>query len=507
MLRIAFAYLVFLGKRIQRLTSTFASSQEFHRTSKDFQSWLEQTLKEQAGPQSISTKEETLLQSIKEHSAIQNALSQQEEPYKSIMLKAEALLQNTEGEEKLALQGQLSALTTNWEKVKRSAMEREEKLNIALERARKYKEHAESLGTWLQECEDKKNKANFSVNPVEIENSLSQVKAIQRDVDKHRGQMELLNVAADSLLEVATADVDDVKEEKIIIGKNVDKLTEELQFKKETLEKLSQKLKEFSDVRKDLSDQLDGARKQLEYQSGLGVQGYSNKNLTSMKAQQQNLGGVQDQIENLKSLAQSLVVDVPEVEGVIDLLLQVDTLEKEHSSISKVIEDDCSDLENKLQGIGQFQDSIREMFTTFADLDDELDSMGPVARDLKSLQDQQGTIQSFVTKLQDLITKTASARENCKKMLESEASPDLLGLKRDLEALSKQSGKLIDRAIGRKEQVEDTLKHLEEFYHKLDTFTEKMAGAEEQEEAQGPVGMETEVINQQLEAFKVRTLY
>ncbi|MCJ8730922.1 hypothetical protein PDJAM_G00189710 [Pangasius djambal] len=491
------------GKRIQHLTSTFASSQEFHRTSKDFQSWLEQTLKEQAGPQSVSTKEETLLQRLREHNIIQNALSQQEEPYKNIMREAEALLQNTEGEEKLALQGQLSALRSNWEKVKRGAMERAEKLNIAVERARKYKEHAESLGTWLQECEDRKNKANFSVNPVEVENSLSQVKAIQKDVDKHRGQVELLNVAADSLLEVATADVDDVKEEIIVIGKNVDKLTEGLQLKKESLEKLSQKLKEFSDTHKVLSDQIEGARKQLEHQSGLGVQGYSNKNLTNIKAQQKNLEGVQNQIENLKSLAQSLVVDVPEVEGVIDLLLQADTLEKEHSSISKAIEDKCSTLENKLQGVGQFQDSIREMFTTFADLDDELDSMGPVARDLKTLQDQQGNVQNFVTKLQDLMSNTASARDNCKKMLESEASPDLLGLKRDLEALSKQSGKLMDRAIGRKEQVEDMLKHLEEFYYKLDTFTKKIAGAEEQEESQGPVGMETEVINQQLEAFKV----
>lgn len=431
-------------------------------------------------------------------------MNEQEEQYNNIMREAEALLQNTEGEEKLALQGQLSALRSNWEQVKRGAMEREEKLNSAMERARKYKEHAESLGTWLQECEDRKNKANFSVNPVEVENSLSQVKAIQRDVDKHRGQMELLNVAADSLLEVATADVDDVKEEKFITGQNMDKLIEGLQLKKETLEKLSQKLKEFSDTHKELSDQMDGARKQLEYHSSLGVQGYSNKNLTNMKAQQKNLEGVQNQIENLKIIAQNLIVDVPEVEGVVDLLLQADTLEKEHNSLSKATEDKCNTMENKLQGIGQFHDSIREMFTTFADLDDELDSMGPVARDLKTLQEQQGTIQNFVTKLQDLMTNTASARDNCKKMLESEASPDLLGLKRDLEALSKQSSKLMDRAIGRKEQVEETLKQLQDFYHKLDTFTTQMAGAEEQEESQGPVGMETDFINQQLEAFKVR---
>ncbi|KAL7877335.1 hypothetical protein SRHO_G00039780 [Serrasalmus rhombeus] len=494
------------GKRIRQLNSAFASSQQFHQMSKNFQDWLDQKLQEQAEPQSISAKVETLSENLKEHSAVQRALSEHEESYSTIMKEGEALLQSTEGAEKVALQGQLSVLKSNWEEVKRSAAEREEKLNTVMERAQKYKEHAENLSSWLKECDERQNKVKFSVNPVEVDNSLSQVKAIQKDVDKHRGQMELLSTASDSLLEVATEDVDAVKEEKAVIGKNLDKLAEDLQLKKESLDKLSQRLREFSDTHKELKSQLEGSKKQLESHSSLGVQAYSNKNLTNMKAQQTSLEAVQTQVEHLKSLAQSLVVDVPDTEGVTDLLLQADSLEKEYSSISKAVEDACSTLEDKLQGIGQFQNTIREMFTSFADFDDELDSMAPVGRDLETLRHQQGAIQSFISKLQDLMTNTASARDKCKKMLESEASPDLLGLKRDLEALSKQSGKLMDRANGRKEQVEDTLKHLEEFYSKLQTFTQKMTGAEEQEESQGPVGMETDVINQQLETFKFRIL-
>uniref|UniRef100_A0A3B4D345 Dystonin n=1 Tax=Pygocentrus nattereri TaxID=42514 RepID=A0A3B4D345_PYGNA len=490
-------------KRIRQLNSAFASSQQFHQMSKNFKDWLDQKLQEQAEPQSISAKVETLSENLKEHSAVQRALSEHEESYSTIMKEGEALLQSTEGAEKVALQGQLSVLKSNWEEVKRSAAEREEKLNTVMERAQKYKEHAENLSSWLKECDERQNKVKFSVNPVEVDNSLSQVKAIQKDVDKHRGQMELLSTASDSLLEVATEDVDAVKEEKAVIGKNLDKLAEDLQLKKESLDKLSQRLREFSDTHKELKSQLEGSKKQLESHSSLGVQAYSNKNLTNMKAQQTSLEAVQTQVDHLKSVAQSLVVDVPDTEGVTDLLLQADSLEKEHSSISKAVEDACSTLEDKLQGIGQFQNTIREMFTSFADFDDELDSMAPVGRDLETLRHQQGAIQSFISKLQDLMTNTASARDKCKKMLESEASPDLLGLKRDLEALSKQSGKLMDRANGRKEQVEDTLKHLEEFYSKLQTFTQKMTGAEEQEESQGPVGMETDVINQQLETFKV----
>ncbi len=492
-------------KRIEQLNSAFASSQQFHQTSKDFQAWLNQTLQELCKPQPISANAEKLKQSLKENSAFQNSISEHEEPYNTTIKEGEALLQSTEGAEKVALQGQLSALRSNWDDVKKSNAEQAEKLQGGLQRALKYKEHSEKLSSWLQECEDSEKNVMLSMNSVEIEGSLSQLKAIQKDVDKHRGQVVMMNTAADNLLEVVTSDGDLVREEKATIGKRVDKLTEDLMLKKESLENISQKLKEFNDLQKEAKGQLEAARKQLDSHSALGVQAYSNKNLTNMKAQQNSLDGVRNQIEHLKNLAKSLVVDASEVEGVTELLLQADSLEKDHMSVTKKVEDACSTLENKLQGIGQFQNSIREMFTNFSDLDDdELDGMAPVDRDLETLRDQQSTIKDFVVKLQDLMTNTANGRDSCKKMLESEASPDVLGLKRDLETLGKQCGKLMDRATGRREQVEETLSHLEEFDGKAQEFTLKLSSAEKQEESQGSFGLETDVINQQLEAFKVK---
>uniref|UniRef100_A0A672MIY4 Dystonin n=1 Tax=Sinocyclocheilus grahami TaxID=75366 RepID=A0A672MIY4_SINGR len=488
---------------IVQLNSAFASSQQFHQTSKDFQAWLNQTLQEECKPHPISANAEKLKQSLKENSTAQKAISEHDEPYNTIIKEGEALLQSTEGAEKVALQGQLSALKSSWDDVKKGNAEQAEKLQGALERTLKYKEHYEKLSSWLQEVEDREKYVKLSANSVEIEGSLSQLKAIQKDVEKHRGQVVMMNAAADSLLEVVTSDDDLVREEKAAIGKKVDKLTEDLTLKKESLENISQKLKEFNDLQKEAKGQLEAARKQLDSHSALGVQAYSNKNLTNMNAQQNSLEGVHNQIEHLKNVAKSLVVDASEVEGVTDLLLQADSLEKDHMSITKKVEDACSTLEDKLQGIGQFQNSIREMFANFTDLDDEFDGMAPVGRDLDTLGDQQSTIKEFIARLQDLMTNTANGRDSCKKMLESEASPDLLGLKRDLETLGKQCGKLMDRATGRREQVEETLSHLEEFYGKAQEFTHRLSSAEKQEESQGSVGLETEVINQQLESFKV----
>ncbi|XP_070696753.1 dystonin [Pempheris klunzingeri] len=490
------------GKRIEQLNSTFASSQQFHQTTKDFQSWLGEKLQEQCKPQLISAKVDTLQQTLEEHSKLQKALSEHEEVYNTISGEGEMLLQNTDGVEKLALQGQLTTLSSNWEEVKKGSVEQADKLQTALQRSQKYHEHAEKLSSWIQECEASEGRVKLTVDPVAVESSISQVKALQKDVDKHRGMVEQLNAAADSLLEVANTDTDAVKEEKASIGKRVDNVVEGLQDKREALEKISHTIKEFNDAFKEAKGQLEGAKKQVDAYESQGAQAHSSKSLTNMKAQHKSLEGVQNQVEHLKSLAKDLVVGVPDADGVTDLLLQADSIEKDYSTLNKKLEDTCQVLEGKLQGIGQFQNSIREMFTSFTDLDDELDSMTPVGLDLATLKEQQESIQSFVAKLQELMANTANAGDSCKKMLETESSPDLLGLKRDLDALSKQCGKLLDRAKGRELQVHSTLTKLEELYGKLHQAEDKLCRAVDKEASQEAVGMETDVINQQLEAFK-----
>ena len=417
------------------------------------------------------------------------------------------LLQNTDGAEKMALQGQLSTLSSNWEEVKRSSAEQADKLQTALQRSLKYQEHAEKLSLWIQECEASEGRVKLAVDPVAVEGSISQVKALQKDVDKHRRIVDQHNTAADSLLEVANTDTQVVKEEKASVCKRLDNVVEGLQSKRESLEKISHTVKEFNDTYKEAKVQLEGAKKQVEAYESQGVQGHSNKNLTNMKAQQKSLEGMQNQVEHLKSLSKDLVVNVPDADGVTDLLLQADSIEKDYSTLNTKLEETCQVLEGKLQGIGQFQISIREMYTSFTDLDDELDSMAPVDLDLATLKEQQDSIESFVAKLQELMANTANAGDSCKKMLETETSPDLLGLKRDLDALSKQCGKLLDRAKGREVQVQSSLTKLEELYGKLHHTEDTLCRAVDKEATQEAVGMETDVINKQLEAFKVQCPY
>ncbi|KAG2467312.1 DYST protein, partial [Polypterus senegalus] len=491
------------GNRIEQLNLAFASSQQFNQMSRNFHEWLDGKVQDLSKVPPLSANMEVLHRRIKEHATYQTSLEEQSGPYKKIVQEGEALLQTTQGAERTALQNQLATLQGKWDTLRKQSADYSERAQVCLKQAQKYKEHLEKVQPWIEDCEKQLTQVTVSVDPAEVDCSISRARTLQKDVDKHRGVVELFHNAADSLLEVTQADHEPVKEEKANVTQKVENISEILQQKRDTLDKIAQRLKEFNDTHKEVREHLKGARQQLTVHESLGAQVYSNKHLTNMKAQQKALETLGTQVGSLKGLAQGLVVDASDAAGVSDLLLKVESLDTEFKSVKQQVEDVSSFLETKLQGIGQFQNSIREMFSQFSDLDDELDSMQPVGRDLDVLRLQKEDMRNFIKKLQELIDNTATANKNCQQMLEKEGSPDLPGLKRDLEALNKQCGKLMDRAKGRQDQVEAIYSRVDEFYQKLKELSEKCIVVEEHEESQGAVRMEIEIVNQQLDAFKV----
>ncbi|NWV18712.1 DYST protein, partial [Origma solitaria] len=490
---------------VQQLQSAYATSHQFQQMSKDFQAWLSKKKEELNQARPVSAKLDVLQSLIEEQKDFKKTMTNQIHSYERIVAEGESILQKTQGADKAGLQSQIATLKNNWDEMNKEVKEREDKLTDCLEKALKYKQHVENLQPWIEKCQSSLCELKVGINPVEIENSIVQVRAWQKDLDKHHGMVELLNNSAESLLNASQTDKEIIQEETKVLNQNVNVVTEQLHKKRECLENMAQRLKEFQESSREIERQLKSAKEHLETHDSLGPQSFSNKHLTIMQAQQKALQALKPHVDLAKKLAQDLVVEASDSAGVSDLLLQAESLEKEYTAVNQQVEDRCSFLETKLQGIGHFQNSIREMFSQFAEFDDELDSMAPVGRDLKVLQSQKEDIKHFMKKLEDLIMNNENANKNCKIMLatEAEASPDLVGIKRDLEALNKQCNKLLDRAKAREDQVEGTICRVEEFYSKLKEFSTLLGRAEEHEESQGPVGMETETINQQLNTFKV----
>ncbi|NWR64291.1 DYST protein, partial [Bucorvus abyssinicus] len=493
------------GNHVHQLQLAYASSHQFQQMSKDFEAWLGKKKEEMNQARPVSAKLDVLQSLLEEQKDFKKTMTDQIGSYERIVAEGESILQKTQGADKAALQSQIATIRSNWDEMNKQVKERQDKLTDCLEKALKYKQHVENLQPWIDKCQSNLCELKVGINPDEIENSIVQVRAWQKDLDKHHGMVELLNNTAESLLSASQTDKEIVQEETKVLNQKVNVVTEQLHKKRECLENMAQRLKEFQESSRETEKQLKSAKEHLESHDSLGPQSFSNKHLTMMQAQQKSLQALKSHVDLAKKLAQELVVEASDSAGVSDLLLQAESLEREYTAVNQQVEDRCSFLETKLQGIGHFQNSIREMFSQFAEFDDELDSMAPVGRDLEVLQSQKEDVKHFLKKLEDLIMNNENANKNCKMMLatEAEASPDLVGIKRDLEALNKQCNKLLDRAKAREDQVEGTIRRVEEFYSKLKEFSGLLGRAEEHEESQGPVGMETETINQQLNTFKV----
>ncbi|XP_043573701.1 microtubule-actin cross-linking factor 1 isoform X6 [Chiloscyllium plagiosum] len=491
------------GDRINQLQTILASSQQFQQTFDELKLWLDTKCSEHAQRSPVSANFDILLSQISEQEEFQKSLNQHSGSYEMILAEGEALFRSAQpGEEKTILQSQLSTLKGQWNDLTKQVTSRHSKLKDCLQKAQKYRQYVEDLLPWIGDCEFKIKELEITVDPGQLNSSLANAKDLHHDVEKHRSLLEMMNTAADILVESCQVNEEGIRDEKAGINQRMDLITEHLQTKSESIEEMAQRLKEFQDSLKNIQKKLDGTKQQLEIYDALGPQAYSNKNLEKLRTRQESLQMLEPQVEYLRDLAQGLAADAPDGADSSQLRQQAEVVQQEYNDVKQRVDESCLSMENKLQGIGHFQSRVREMFSYLADLDDELDSMSPVGRDLDSLQSQIDDIKQFMSKLKELKKDIETSEKECKQMLEVEGSPDLQGLKRELEALNKQCGKLLERGRNRQEQVEMTVSRVDDFYEKLKELNSLLTKTEEGEELQGMVGTEVDVINQQLADFK-----
>ncbi|KAL0604712.1 LOW QUALITY PROTEIN: Microtubule-actin cross-linking factor 1, isoforms 1/2/3/5 [Plecturocebus cupreus] len=489
--------------RMNRLQAALASTQQFQQMFDELKTWLDDKQSQQTKNCPISAKLERLQSQLQENEEFQKSLNQHSGSYEVIVAEGESLLLSVPpGEEKKTLQNQLVELKNHWEELSKKTADRQSRLKDCMQKAQKYQWHVEDLVPWIEDCKAKMSELRVTLDPVQLESSLLRSKAMLSEVEKRRSLLEILNSAADILINSSEADEDGIRDEKAGINQNMDAITEELQAKTGSLEEMTQRLKEFQESFKNIEKKVEGAKHQLEIFDALGSQACSNKNLEKLRAQQEVLQALEPQVDYLRNFTQGLVEDAPDGSDASQLLHQAEVAQQEFLEVKQRVNSGCVMMENKLEGIGQFHCRVREMFSQLADLDDELDGMGAVGRDTDSLQSQIEDVRLFLNNIQVLKLDIEASEVECRHMLEEEGTLDLLGLKRELEALNKQCGKLTERGKARQEQLELTLCRVEDFYRKLKGLNDATTAAEEAEALQWVVGTEVEIINQQLADFK-----
>uniref|UniRef100_A0A8C7FXA3 Microtubule actin crosslinking factor 1 n=1 Tax=Oncorhynchus kisutch TaxID=8019 RepID=A0A8C7FXA3_ONCKI len=486
---------------LSQLQAALSSTQQFQQMFEELRSWLDnQGGQRDSTADSLPCQPEAIRTLLAQQDELHRGVASQRGPYELIQAEGASLLAKLPagGEERSALQSRLATLRRDWDELNQCIVERQNRLKTALTKAESYQQHRAKLTPWVTECEKREADIQPSLDPAALDEALQKARQLGLDLEHHRPLLEGLNTAADQLLEHCRVGEEDIRDEKAQLNRRVDVLAEKLQNCVSQLEELADRLKEFEDGRQAVERRLEAARHQIEVQEALGPQACSNKSLERLRSQQETLHSLQPQVAYLRDLAQGLVQDAPHTAGG-----GVEGGQRLEQQIEKC----CSTLESRLQGVGEVQSSVRDLFSRLADLDDELDSLSPVGRDADSLASQADAVRTFLARLAALRSELEGHGGDCTAMLRREgSSPDLLALRRETEALSRQAGKLAERGQARLEQIEAAAEKVGEFYAQVAELQGLLGRAEEGLNSQGVVGTEVETVKQQLHEFKVRTM-
>uniref|UniRef100_A0A3B4U4Q4 Microtubule actin crosslinking factor 1 n=1 Tax=Seriola dumerili TaxID=41447 RepID=A0A3B4U4Q4_SERDU len=496
---------------LSQLQAALSSTQQFQQMFEELRSWLDkQADPRESSSDSLPCQPEAIRSLLAQTDELQRGFASQRGSYELIQAEGASLLASLPagGDERSALQSHLGSLRQDWEGLNQRISDRESRLKNTLSKAETYQQHKAELIPWLSDCEEKDGEIQPSLDSAALDEALQRARGLSLDLERRQPLLEAFNTAADQLLEQCCIGEEEVRDEKAQLNRRVDGLGEKLHNRTSQLEELSGRLKEFEEGRQAVERRMEAAKHQIEVQEALGPQACSAKSLERLRGQQENLRSLQPQVVYLRDLAQGLVQDAPQTpggstEGAQRLQDQAKETEKEYDDVTGKIEHCCSSLESRLQGVGEVQSHVRDVFSRLADLDDELDSLSPVGRDADSLASQADALKGFLSRLTNLRSELEGHTSECTTMLRREgSSPDLLALRRETEALSRQAGKLSERGQARLDQIEDAAGRVREFYRLVAELQGLLGRAEEGLNAQGIVGTEVEMIKQQLQEFK-----
>ncbi|XP_068505073.1 microtubule-actin cross-linking factor 1 isoform X7 [Syngnathus scovelli] len=494
-----------------QLQAALSSTQQFQQMFADVRSWLDEQVElRDSSLDALPCHPEAVRSLLSTAADLQRSVAAQRGPYELIQAEGVSLLAALPagGDERAALQSRLTHLRQDWEDVNGRLAEQENRLKSTLSKAESYQRHKAELAPWLEECEEKEAEIQPSLDTAGLDDALQKARGLALDLERRQPQLEAFNAAADQLLEQCCVGDDEVRDEKAQLNRRLDALSEHLLGRTSQLEELSGRLKEFEEGRQAVERRLEAAKHQIEVQEALGPQACSAKSLERLRSQQENLTCLQPQVVYLRDLAQGLVQDAPQrpeggAEGTQRLQEQAKHTQSEFDDVSSKLEQCCSALESRLHGVGEVQAHVRDVFSRLADLDDELDSLGPVGRDADSLASQADTLAGFLSRLAGLRGELETHAAECTAMLRREgSSPDLLALRRETEALGRQAGKLGERGQARLVQIQDASERVGEFYRLVGELQGLLGAAEQGLNAQAAVGSEVDVIKQQLGDFK-----
>merc|ERR550517_2092724 len=370
-----------------------------------------------------------------------------------------------------------------------------------MEYCKKFYGAQERFLPWLDKAESQLERMDsLSMVLNELKKQEKELQAFRNDVNRHSSEYESNHSGGDTFQSACDTDKEIVKEELAHMKERWDHLNYFISERAQAISDLIAKLGDFNDNARDLSNGLQRAEDKLRQTDG------NNKDprlldkikslLDETKELEKDFGKVQKGGEDLLGDADALGADgTPIADTVIGL---GDRL----GSLRDRLEDKAEDLKNAGAAVGELNEAAKDIGNALAMLDDEMNKMGPIARDLNTLYKQKDEVQSFLQRIASKKSEVAAIMDNVKDLISSGVVPNPRDLQDTCAGLQKSVEKLEARGNTRDKDIDAMIAKVQAFYDDYASVMNDIQEVIREEKNLDAVAGDTETIKQQQEQFK-----
>merc|ERR1719438_419270 len=490
-----------LDNALAELENSAREGREFEQQCADAMAWLHDMEGLLSEKLQVSAEKQTLIEQVNEFEPIYKEIMSKEHEIIMVLNRGQDVMSRASKADASSIKKNLDSVDKMWAKVKKIAQERQTRLNTCMEHCKKFYGAQDKFLPWLDKAEAQVSRMEVvSMVLSELKKQEKELQSFRNDVNRHASEYDSNYSSGDTFQSACDVDKEVVREEISIMKQRWDDLNAFISERSQLLSDVLAKLSDFNDNARDLENGLKRAEDKLRATDNAPkdprlldkIKGL----LDEAKDLEKGFGKVQKGGEDLLNDADAIGADGQPIADTVN------NLGDRLGNLRDRLEDKAEDLKNAGAAVGEFNEKAKDLGNALAMLDDELNKMGPIARDLNTLYKQKEEVQSFLQRISKKQSEVATILEDSKQLINSGVVPNPRELQDTVSSLQKSVDKLQQRGGSRDKDVDDMISKVQAFYDHYGGVMDDIQEVIREEKNLGSIAGDTAAIKQQQEQFK-----
>ncbi|XP_040167529.1 dystonin isoform X46 [Anopheles arabiensis] len=493
-----------LDMRKAETDAALRDGRQFAETCAKTLGWLSGELGNLTDRLLVSAHRPTLQHQIDTHEPVYREVMGREHEVIMLLNKGRDLQDRPGQTTDRGMQRDLEKIAQQWDRLRSAAVDRHSRLQTCMEHCKKHAAASEAFLSWLRGAEDKLSLLKPGLlKKQQLDQQLRDLQTFRSDVWKRSGEYETCRSLGETFIGACDVDKEAIKAELQDMKDRWERLNNELLARAQTLETCAKRLGDFNEELRDLDHAVGRCEDRLAAHDALGGAAKDPKLLERVRAIKDDAAALRKPLQSVRKLAGEIAAEARAAGGDGDhLKSEVDGISDRIEDLHARLDDRCGELQSAATAVSQFNDQVKLLGVDLNDLEQQVDSLHPPAREIKVVLNQLDEVAGILGKIDRAASNVSEVERAGEQLVDCGFAPDTAQTRDQIGTLRKQLGRLENRARDHDDALQRALKALEKFYDLHQHTQEDLVDVSDQLKKMKPVSSELEQIRHQQEDFR-----